>query len=92
MARKNLRLSKELGNKLIAIESLEGLACTVGTQGEAQRTAKLLGVVQALRESVGYQQSPSMHAVREPYLGRGLLAAFTMATVVLLVHILGGRV
>ena len=64
----NLRLHKKLGNKLIATESLEGLACAVGTNGEAQRAAKLFGAAQGLREAVGYQQPPSVRAVQEPYL------------------------
>ncbi len=64
----NLRLSQKLGNTLIATESLEGLACAIGTKGEAQRAAKLFGAAQALREAVGYQQSPGERAVQEPYL------------------------
>jgi predicted ATPase/DNA-binding CsgD family transcriptional regulator len=64
----HLRLSQELGNKLIAAESLEGLACAVGPKGEAERAAKLFGAAQALREAVGYQKSPNERAVQEPYL------------------------
>jgi predicted ATPase/DNA-binding CsgD family transcriptional regulator len=64
----NLRLSQKLGNKLIATESLEGLACAFGTKGEAERAAKLFGAAQALREAVGYPQPPSERAVQEPYL------------------------
>jgi predicted ATPase/DNA-binding CsgD family transcriptional regulator len=65
---KNLRLSQKLGNKLIATQSLEGLACAVGTKGEAERAAKLFGAAQALREAVGYPQPPSQRVVQEPYL------------------------
>ena len=64
----NLRLSQKLSNKLMATESLEGLACAVGAKGEAERAAKLFGAAQALREAVGYQQPPSARAVQEPYL------------------------
>jgi DNA-binding CsgD family transcriptional regulator/tetratricopeptide (TPR) repeat protein len=64
----NLRLSQKLGNKLIATGSLQGLACTVGTKGEAERAAKLFGAAQGLREAVGYPQPPSERAVQEPYL------------------------
>jgi predicted ATPase/DNA-binding CsgD family transcriptional regulator len=64
----NLRLSQKLGNKLIAAESLEGLACAVGTKGEAERAAKLFGAAQALREAIGYPQPPGERAVQEPYL------------------------
>jgi non-specific serine/threonine protein kinase len=63
----NLRLSQKLGNKRIAAESLEGLACAVGTKGEAERAAKLFGAAQALREAVGYPQPPGERAVQEPY-------------------------
>jgi DNA-binding CsgD family transcriptional regulator len=64
----HLRLSQGLGNKLIAAESLEGLACAVGTKGEAERAAKLFGAAQGLREAVGYQKTPNERAVQEPYL------------------------
>ena len=64
----NLRLSQKLGNKLIATESMEGLACAVGTKGEAERAAKLFGAAQGLREAVGYPQPPGERAVQEPYL------------------------
>ena len=64
----NLRLSQKLGNKLMATESLEGLACAVGAKGEAERATKLFGAAQALREAVGYAQPPSERAVQEPYL------------------------
>ena len=62
----NLRLSQKLGNKLIATESLEGLACAVGTKGEAERAAKLFGAAQALREAVGYPQPPGEVRCRSP--------------------------
>jgi predicted ATPase/DNA-binding CsgD family transcriptional regulator len=64
----HLRLSQGLGNKLIAAESLEGLACAVGPKGEAERAAKLFGAAQGLREAVGYQKTPNERTVQEPYL------------------------
>ena len=64
----SLRLCQELGNRLIATESLEGLACAAAARGEAERAAKLFGAAQALREAVGYQQPPSERAMQEPYL------------------------
>jgi hypothetical protein len=66
--KQSLRVSQDLGDKLIASESLEGLACTAEAKGDAERTARLFGAAEALRESVGYQQEPRQSALREPYL------------------------
>jgi hypothetical protein len=64
----NLVLCKEIGDKDIGSESLEGLACYAASGAEVQRAARLFGVAQALREAVGYQQSPKERSLREPYL------------------------
>jgi predicted ATPase/DNA-binding CsgD family transcriptional regulator len=63
----NLALCKELGDKTGVADSLEGLACVAGTDGEAERAAKLFGVADVLRETVGYKHSPEEDAWREPY-------------------------
>ena len=47
-----LAVCKELGDKMIASESLEGLACIAGAQGQALRAARLFGAAQALSEAV----------------------------------------
>src|SRR3712207_7937329 len=64
----SLMLCKELGDKMIASESLEGMACVAGTRGASERAAKLFGAGEALREAVGYQNTPEEEALREPYL------------------------
>jgi len=64
----SLVLCRELGDEIIAAESLEGLACFAGARGEAERAARLFGAAEALREAVGYQQTPRERALREPYL------------------------
>src|SRR5687768_11933193 len=64
----SLVLCKELGDKLIGSESIEGLACAAGAKGEAERAAKLFGAAEALREAGGYWQEPRERALREPYL------------------------
>jgi DNA-binding CsgD family transcriptional regulator len=61
-------LCKEIGDKDIGSESLEGLACYAASGEEVQRAARLFGVAQALREALGYQQSPKERSLREPYL------------------------
>jgi tetratricopeptide (TPR) repeat protein len=66
--KQSLGVSQDLGDKLIASESLEGLACTAGAQGEAERSAILFGAAERLREAEGYQQSPRDYSLREPYL------------------------
>jgi predicted ATPase/DNA-binding SARP family transcriptional activator/DNA-binding CsgD family transcriptional regulator len=64
----NLVLCKDIGAKVIASLSVEGLACSAASRGEAQRAARLFGVAQALREAVDYQQPPRERALGEPYL------------------------
>ena len=64
----SLRLCWELGDKTIAAESLEGLACVAEAGGETKRATRLFGVAEALREAVGYHQTPGERALREPYL------------------------
>jgi predicted ATPase/class 3 adenylate cyclase len=66
--KQSLTVSQDLGDKLIASESLEGLACTAGAQGEAERSAILFGAAAGLREAEGYQQAPRDLSLREPYL------------------------
>jgi predicted ATPase/class 3 adenylate cyclase len=64
----SLELSRELGDKLVAAESLEGLACSAA-RGEEERAARLFGAAEAVREAVGYHQTPRESALREPFLG-----------------------
>jgi predicted ATPase/DNA-binding SARP family transcriptional activator/DNA-binding CsgD family transcriptional regulator len=64
----NLVLCREIDDKLVASESMDGLACYAASGGEAQRAARLFGAAQALREAVGYQQPPRERSLREPYL------------------------
>jgi hypothetical protein len=61
-------LCRELGDRLIGSDSMEGLACATASSGEARRAARLFGAAQALREAVGYQQAPRDRSMREPYL------------------------
>jgi len=67
----SLVVCKELGDKMIATESLEGMACISGVEGEASRVARLFGAAEGLRETlreaVAYQHSPEEEAWREPY-------------------------
>jgi len=64
----SLALSRQLSDKLVAAEALEGLACWASTRGESERVARLFGASEALRESVGYRQEPREQALRVPYL------------------------
>jgi DNA-binding CsgD family transcriptional regulator len=66
--RESLTLCKELGDKMIASESLDGLACICAAEGEAERAAILFGAGEALFEAVGGQHEPGEAAMREPYL------------------------
>jgi DNA-binding CsgD family transcriptional regulator len=62
-----LTICKELGDKMIASESLEGMACISASDG-GERAAKMFGAAQALCEAVGYHHTPEEAALREPYL------------------------
>ncbi|HYQ83606.1 MAG TPA: response regulator transcription factor, partial [Rubrobacter sp.] len=64
----SVALCKELGDKLTAAESLEGLACTAAAKGVAERAAKLFGAAQGQYEAGGYHHTPRERALREPYL------------------------
>ena len=64
----SLTLCLELGDRLTASESLEGMACISGAEGEAERSVKLFGAAEALREGVGSEHIPEEDALREPYL------------------------
>ena len=68
----SLILCRELGNKRIAAESLEGLACAAGVRKKAERSARLFGAAEVLREEVGIPQLPAGRALREPYLATAL--------------------
>jgi len=61
---------KELGDKMIASDSLEGMACLCAAEGEAERAARLFGASQALDEAVGavaFEHTPEEDAWREPH-------------------------
>src|SRR5215213_6236197 len=64
----SLILCKELGDKSVTSESLEGLACAAGAKVEAEQAARLFGAAEALREATGHLQRPRERALREPYL------------------------
>ena len=66
--KESLVLCLKLGDKLIAVESLEGLACTAGARAEAERAARLFGAARGLRGALGYEQEPRARALREPHL------------------------
>jgi hypothetical protein len=65
----SLMVSNELGDKMNASESLDGLACISGARGEALRAGRLFGAAQALRvrEAAAFQHTPQEDAWREPY-------------------------
>jgi DNA-binding CsgD family transcriptional regulator len=64
----SLVLCRELGDKIVAVESLEGLACVAGIQGREEQSAKLFGAAASLREAQGISQPPEERMLREPYL------------------------
>ena len=67
-------MSKELGDRACASESLDGLACVAAAEGEAPRAARLFGAAEALRETLSeavvFQHTPEEAAWREPSRAR----------------------
>ena len=57
-----------MGDREIASESLEGLACGAVTKGDPEGAVRLFGAAEELREAVGYQQVPEEIALRELFL------------------------
>jgi non-specific serine/threonine protein kinase len=62
-----LALSLEKGDKLGIARSLEGMAKVVGTLGKAERSARLWGAAQAVREDIGVPMRPDEREVLKPY-------------------------
>jgi tetratricopeptide (TPR) repeat protein len=68
----SLMLCRELGDKLVAAESLQGLACVAGKRGEMERSARLFGAADALFTARNISHLPAELALREPYLKAAL--------------------
>ena len=64
----SLGLRQELGDKLTTPNTLEALASAAAAQGEAERTARLYGVVEKLNEVMGIPQDAGEDALTGPYL------------------------
>ena len=64
----SLTLCKELADKYVGAESLEGMACVIAAEQASGRAARLFGAGRALREAGGYYYLPEEDAFREPYL------------------------
>jgi DNA-binding CsgD family transcriptional regulator len=62
------RPSRRLPQQPAAAGILEGLACTAGTGGEAERAARLFGAAEALRETMGVPLEPAFRTLEDPYL------------------------
>ena len=64
----SLTLCMELGDGLVASESLEGMACISAAEGASERAARLFGAAEALREALSdHQHTPEEEALSEPY-------------------------
>jgi DNA-binding CsgD family transcriptional regulator len=64
--RESLNLCKELGDKMVAQTSLDGLACISAAEGACERAARLFGAAEVLGEAVG-PLAPEEDALRAPY-------------------------
>jgi DNA-binding CsgD family transcriptional regulator len=63
----SINLCKELGDKMVARASLDGLACISSAEGASERAARLFGAAEVLGEAVG-PLTPEEDALRAPYL------------------------
>jgi non-specific serine/threonine protein kinase len=69
----SLMLCRELGNKLVAAESLQGLACVAGKRGDMERSARLFGAADALFRARNFSHDlPEEQELRESYLEAAL--------------------
>jgi len=66
--REALALLKEIGDKGIIAECLEGIAGIVGMLGKSSRAVTLFGSASALREAVAVPISPAERPIYEQYL------------------------
>ena len=64
----SLELRRKLGDKLTAPNTVKALASAAAAQGEAERTARLYGVVEKLNEVMGTPQDAGEDALTGPYL------------------------
>ena len=64
----SLMLCRELGNKLVAAESLQGLACVAGKRKEIERSARLFGAADALFRAGNISHLREERDLRKPYL------------------------
>ena len=64
----SLMLCRELGNKLVAAESLQGLACVAGKRKEIEGSARLFGAADSLFRARKIVHLPAEQELREPYL------------------------
>src|SRR5215211_5008028 len=64
----SLMLCRELGNKLVAAESLQGLACVAGKREDMERSARLFGAADALFRARNISHDlPEEQELRESY-------------------------
>ena len=64
----SLILCRELGNKLVAAESLQGLACVAGMRDDMERSARQFGAADALFRARNISHLPAERKLRAPYL------------------------
>jgi hypothetical protein len=53
---------------LVAVESLQGLACIAGKRGAIERSARLFGAADSLLRAQNISHLPAERELREPYL------------------------
>ena len=68
-----LSLGRELDEKPSIAKSLEGLAATAGIMGQGNRTARLWGAAQALREDIKAPLPSHEQSLHEPYVASARL-------------------
>jgi len=65
-----LRFILILGTRVSVPEGLEGLAATALAQGHIERSIRLSGAAEVLREAIGSSISPAVQSIRADCLAR----------------------
>ncbi|PYT00029.1 MAG: hypothetical protein DMF63_08650 [Acidobacteria bacterium] len=66
----SLRIAREMSNKVFVAYSLDGFAALAAQAGDYERTAKLAGAADALREEIGWQYEPAEEIFRTQYISK----------------------
>lgn len=71
---RSLRICEEMGFKTMMSCALDGFAALAAVSGDHERSAKLAGAADSLRESISFNNQPAEENFRDDYMARVLTA------------------